>query len=294
MQGHAQASLVCRKLAAAVSQMPALGGALDLAESNESRSTWSESIRGKLNSKLVMSWAPQLTALKAHGSDVSIKGLAGFVAAASALQDVELSGLGDNEAAKADLIFQGSTSIRSMSILSGSKIPCLWPLSTESVSLHLEDLLAQNSPVTEQLLLHGVWCSLLRLPSLSSLHLDIDVMGSLKSRMMLPHLQQLSVTMWLEGWHTGFDDLAFLASQLIDVDLHVHIPVLQPSLQLGLIHELQRQEIALSSIRIIAEVQIPAAILRQWKGVCTDRLTLEEVFGDHCKTVLIKDGFSSE
>lgn len=280
MQDHAQASLVSHKLAAAVRQMQALRGTLVLANSNGLLSTWS--FPGSLNSNLMLKWAPQLTALEVSGREVSIPGLAGFVAAASALQDVELSGLEDSEVAEAEAIFQGSTSIRSMSITGGHKIPCIWPLSTEKVAIQFEDMLDEQAPdrcAAEQLLLHGLLCSLMRLASLRTLYLDIDNMGSLQLRLVLPRLQVLSVTMWLDSAHAGIQDLSFSASQPCDVlDLNVQIEVSHPQLQVGLIDELQQQDIVLSRLAIVTHVPMPADILTQWKGICTDHLEEE-----HCK-----------
>ena len=292
-----QASLVCRRLATAVTEMPVLTGTFILRAFGDSYPSYR--FPGRLDTKLLLSWAKHIKALDVTGGDVTIPGLAGFVAAASALRKVELAYLADSEAAKADVIFQGSTSIRSMSIVGGSSLPCLWPLGMEHASIQLEDMLEDHQTrdrhAAEELLLHGVLCSLMRLPSLSSLHLNIDHMGNLQSGVMLAHLQWLSVTMWLDKDHAGRFDLGFLAVQPCDVlDLTVFITVLRPELQQGLIDELRQQEVILNRIDIITDVPIPPVLLAQWKGVCTDHLELAEQFGECCKTVLIEDGFDSD
>ena len=255
------------------------------------------SFPGRLDSKLIQSWAPRFTTLHLEGCEVSTPGLAGFVEAAAALQDVELAYLSEDEASMADFIFQGSTSIRYMTVLGGSRLPCIWPLGIQWLGLQLEDMLSdhmRDRQAAEQGLLHGLLCSLLRLPSLSTLYLNIDSMGTLRSCIKLPQrLQRLKVTMWLDDGHPGVLDLGWLKLQPCGVlELEVHITSPRPELQHGLIDELQRQSIILSSVEIITQVTIAAATLAKWKGVCTDYLELEEQSdAGHKRTVLIENGF---
>ena len=162
-----QVSQTCRTLAAAVNSL--MKGVLRISEFTSGPETC------HLDSKLILGWAPNFSSIDC--TETSVLGLAAFVEAASALDDVELACLIDTEAAEADLIFSGSTTITHMDINTGA-IPMILPRYLQHLNLEFEDVSGRPHPMDisfDQAMVHSVLCRLVRLECLTTLILNLGL-----------------------------------------------------------------------------------------------------------------------
>ena len=273
-----QASKVCRKLAAAVAQLPSLRKAFYLLE--PSRRLGGPEVKAvQLDTKLVLSWAPQFRRLDV-GHNVSIPGLAGFVAAATALKEVELQCADEGQAAEADVVFSESKSIQSMHI-SGARLPCILPLGLCRLVLCLDpfDEPGTRDHMAERVMVHAMLCRLMRLPCLETLVLDMVDVTQLHSSAKLRCLGELRIVMWISGGYGGCYNLSWLKQQAcVELNLVIHINSAELQQQSKLLDELQRLELELSSLKVYFCVPLPAFVKNRWEAVSTKSFERAEAF----------------
>ena len=214
----------------------------------------------QLDTKLVLSWAPQFRRLGV-GYNVSMPGLAGFVAAATALKEVELQCSDEGQAAEADVVFTESKSIQSMHI-SGARLPCILPLSQCRLVLRLDpfDEPGTRDHMADRVRVHAMLCRLMRLPCLETLILDMVDVTQLHSSAKLRCLGDLRIVMWMRGGYGGRYNLSWLKQQAcIKLNIVVHIVNVELQQQDQFLAELQRLELELSSLKVYFCVPLPAS-----------------------------------
>ena len=271
-----QVSQTCRTLAAAVDNL--MKGALSISEPTSGPGPC------HLDSKLVLGWAPNFLSIDC--TETSVPGLAAFVAAASALESVELACLTETEAAEADLIFSGSTSITRMYINMGD-IPMILPMNLQHLNLEFEDVTGRPHPMSmsfDQGMVHSVLCRLVRLECLTTLVLNLGTVARLKSWAKLPALEDLTVVVWLRAGHSGVQyDLSWLLVQACEeVTLRVYVDSADPLLHLQLLvelGELQRKGLALAKLDMTMSVCLPPDLLQRWTALSVGSVEIT----DNCK-----------
>ena len=261
--------MVCRKLAAAVAQLPSLQRTFYLLD--PSWKLGGPSLKPvELDTKLVLSWAPHFKK-PVVGQSMSFPGLAGFVAAATALNEVTLRCFDEGQAAEADAVFSESKSIQSMH-MSGARFPCILPLSLCRLVLQVAEaeLLGTRDHMADRVMLHATLCRLMRLPCLDTLVLDIGDITQLHSSAQLRCLRELRIIMRLSGGCKSTYNLSWLGQQAcVELNIIVHIHSVELQQQAKLLDELQRLELELSSLKLLISGPLPASVVSGWEAVST-------------------------
>ena len=269
-----QLSTVCRKLAAAVAQLPSLQHDFHLL-GNEGLPPDPCS----LNSKLVVSWASQFKSMHVQGEHLSIPGLAAFVAAATSLKSVDITCYDEGQAAQADMTFSSSMSIKDM-CLSGQHMPCILPSSLEVLYLIYEDVEWCGCGVVEdrdRVLLHSMLCRLVRLPHLRTLTINLGLVTQLSSYAVLPKVEYLQIMFRLDDWSKGSFNLSWLERQAcrrLHIVVWIYTEATQPQLELQ--RELQRLEHLQYSLEIETYVNFSLPLHDAWRAIRTSAFTLSQ------------------
>ena len=257
-----QLSAVSRKLAAAVRAMPVMEKTFVLCKS---RFIW----HGRVDSQLILSWASRFTGLIVMGAAFSTAGLAKFVAAASAVQEISVVCNDLSEAARADVLFSGHSNVATMS-LEGAELPCMVPPNVRHLHIHFDDTMTCLDPQSYREWISATLIRLTRLDRLEQLDLHIQGIKFLTSPARL-NLKVLEVTLWVDV--DAYEELDYNLDWLrmhTSCKLHLKVWLLTRDLQLhaSLIAELQRLRVVPEVLKLIVDcVDLPSGVLKAWRSV---------------------------
>lgn len=282
-----QLSSVCRKLADAVKGMPSLRQGLDLCWVADYAWDW-ETFLPRFDSKLMLSWAPHVSFMALRSPALGLPSLRSFVMAASSMSFMHLHCENTYGAARAEILLAKSTSIMRMKV--EGEIPstfpaCLRELYIDRISPQSDAEHADFFDVYTEAMLLRLKC----LQNLTSLSINVgtDVCLSCASP-QLPFLRRLSLTIYLEhdDERTAYD-LSWLCLHR-KCELHMLVYIQWPGewfeetdrdFGVGLIHEIQRQQLRMHSLRICIDQRL-CCKRSPWEFLNANLLIIERIDWD--------------
>ena len=249
-----QVSAVSSVLTAAAAGVLAHSGTLSLSGTG---------LPGRLDSSLLLGWAPMIDSLRMSSDSYSLPGMAAFLQAACNLESLELDSPDLISCAQADHMLQLCSQVQHVRLQGGcSHLPSHFPasLATLDVSLHSGGLdfdVQQPSALIWRLAQH-----------MNLDHLSLDYGGTCPCVLLASPVQLQRLRVWLcfrISCGMGYD-LSWLRHQPVSrLELEIHVRTTEHAAHEKATSELQH--VPISSLTLFVYKALPPAVQALWKAV---------------------------